>query len=1495
MFSSTMEEPRTATSPPEPWLRLAVTAELLGVSASTVRRWCDTDRLACFRTAGGQRRFRRADVDLLLNGAGRRGPRGSGETDGRGRRSRMRDRRSSDAERHNQMLTELLGLAGTITCRQDVSQFAQTVAERMKSLLGVCECAIFVGDGPRLFYAASVDAAGYDTISLATPVSLAEYPLCAGALERREVLVIASPDDPRLTDYERVQLLRQGLASELWIPLASRGHVVGAIDIHDDKPRDYAEILTLTTNVAQMVAGALETALLLDQVDQHAAELRGLAEMGELASQALDLDSFLVGVADQLLKATGAADCDVFTLDGDARLTCLVSRDRRAGNDAPVGEVLDVESYGPNTRAVRFKEIVVVAGRDDPLLTAADLVAYEKFGFESEVCVPLLSGEEVVGLVEIFDDRPRDFAESLDFLRRVGQLVGGSCDKARLLDRLDRTNRDLSERSRTLAGLLEATKAVSASVVLEEVLDQVARSAGQMLGSPECIIWEYDPVLDVLIERAVVCEDPAYAAGEAVPLRERPAEAALLFDGRTTIENISDPLLHPASRESMEACGEKTCLTVPLRFGAEPMGLLVAIETVAERRFTAAEVGALEALGKQAAVALHNARLYRRQEEHAHRLTALLEVGRAITAVGPPDELLPTIASGVAGALGAAECIIFDYDAAADALTPKALFQRTPTDYQNLGKSFPLAEALSERALLEGRLITVETLGDPGLCPEALASMETWGEKTCVNVPLYFGDEPLGILVLIETERERVFTAGELALLRGLSEQAAIALHNARQFESLRLRTLETELLNDIARAASASLNVPEIAEAVIDRVGGLIDFDRAGLLLGHDDGALHAAFTTENPSRLDHTTIAGIDRRFLAVLRRDRVVTLDLPRDLPLAPGHPVVEGLRSAVVVGLLDDRELLGALVLSRTGGDPFSPRDLRVLDGLSAHLSLAVKNAGLFDNVRRLHLGNLKALSSALSAKDHYTIGHSARVAAYAVLLAMELGWSRAAIQEIEEIAYLHDIGKIAVSDRILLKPGILTAEEWALMRQHPVISAEIVAPLLERDLVAGIRHHHERYDGNGYPDGLAGEAIPKTARLLCVVDSYDAMSSKRTYRPALSYEECLAELARCQGRQFDAEMTAAFARVLSRLGAATTVARAAAAAAAALIDPAEHALLRGITVPDQAGDGDGGASGANGDRAAAYASVRAVLRGVLAAYPQVGSLVTEAAIDEQRCLTVVDSDGDPETEVAPARIAFAEDQELDVLAGRAPLSTLILVDGGGMWVSGVAAIRDEGGKVVGLVSARMAPAEAMPLSRLRSDAAAAFAELTRSAAERFTRAEIDAMTDTLTGLYNHRRLQQELDDRVWTAVDRGGELSLLVYDIDRFRELNDRFGHAEGDEVLKRVADISSHAIRQTDLAARYGGDVFAIVLADTGRSRALEAAERLRTTIAGAELRPDGQPLTVSIGVVTLPYDGLTKEALLERADRAMYSAKRGGRDRCVSFSTADPEVAPKP
>ena len=112
-----------------------------------------------------------------------------------------------------------------------------------------------------------------------------------------------------------------------------------------------------------------------------------------------------------------------------------------------------------------------------------------------------------------------------------------------------------------------------------------------------------------------------------------------------------------------------------------------------------------------------------------------------------------------------------------------------------------------------------------------------------------------------------------------------------------------------------------------------------------------------------------------------------------------------------------------------------------------------------------------------------------------LLGRELGWPDERLEEVENVAFLHDIGKIGVSDRVLLKAGPLTSEEWELMRQHPGISAEIVRPLFDEELVAGVRHHHERFDGKGYPDGLAGQAIPLIARAMCVVDCYDAMSCR----------------------------------------------------------------------------------------------------------------------------------------------------------------------------------------------------------------------------------------------------------------------------------------------------------------------------------------------------------------------------------------------------------------
>ena len=179
------------------------------------------------------------------------------------------------------------------------------------------------------------------------------------------------------------------------------------------------------------------------------------------------------------------------------------------------------------------------------------------------------------------------------------------------------------------------------------------------------------------------------------------------------------------------------------------------------------------------------------------------------------------------------------------------------------------------------------------------------------------------------------------------------------------------------------------------------------------------------------------------------------------------------------------------------EPSTTADRRLLERVGTHLSLAINNARLYEEIKHMHLGNLKALSSALNAKDYYTLGHAARVAAYTVLLGHELGWPDDFVAQAEEAAYLHDIGKIGVADRVLLKPSGLNSKEWELMRQHPIFSADIIRPLFASELrAAASGTTTSAGTGAATPTASPATTIPVVARAMCVVDSYDAMSFRR---------------------------------------------------------------------------------------------------------------------------------------------------------------------------------------------------------------------------------------------------------------------------------------------------------------------------------------------------------------------------------------------------------------
>ncbi len=224
-----------------------------------------------------------------------------------------------------------------------------------------------------------------------------------------------------------------------------------------------------------------------------------------------------------------------------------------------------------------------------------------------------------------------------------------------------------------------------------------------------------------------------------------------------------------------------------------------------------------------------------------------------------------------------------------------------------------------------------------------------------------------------------------------------------------------------------------------------------------------------------------------------------------------------------------QLFGLLMTHHNGKSTLpSESDVNLVDVLVKKAALTIENLALYENLVSNFYGILRSLVSALEAKDPYTRSHSDRVTAYSVIIAMQMGCPETEIESLRTVGYLHDIGKIGIADRILNKPSALTAEEYELVKKHPVIGESIVMELgLNTEQRAIIRHHHERWDGRGYPDGLAGEDVPLLTRIVSVADAFDAMTSLRAYRAAMAHSDAVNELIANRGKQFDPRVVDAF--------------------------------------------------------------------------------------------------------------------------------------------------------------------------------------------------------------------------------------------------------------------------------------------------------------------------------------------------------------------------------
>lgn len=349
----------------------------------------------------------------------------------------------------------------------------------------------------------------------------------------------------------------------------------------------------------------------------------------------------------------------------------------------------------------------------------------------------------------------------------------------------------------------------------------------------------------------------------------------------------------------------------------------------------------------------------------------------------------------------------------------------------------------------------------------------------------------------------------------------------------------ELSTLYEMSRALGSTLNLEEMLDATLDAAMHSFAVDSGYVVLrDQSSGEIELrAWRGAGDRPADNRAVRASMSEW--VIRQGRPLVFNPSQQGDEVENVDAVTGALAALCVPLVAVDVVIGAIAVgSHDRTVRFTGDDVRLLSTIANHVTIAIGNTELFGNVQDAYLATVRALAAAVDAKEPYMRDHSRRVAVFARATAEHMGLSHHQLTAIEMAAYLHDIGKIGISEQILRKAGPLDDEEMATMRHHPLIGANILRPVaFPWSIGPVVRHHHEHYDGSGYPAGLRGEEIPLLARVLSVADAYEAMIADRPYRHRLLVDDAIAELRRCSGTDFDPRVVEALIAVLTEMDAA----------------------------------------------------------------------------------------------------------------------------------------------------------------------------------------------------------------------------------------------------------------------------------------------------------------------------------------------------------------------
>ncbi|MDD2717135.1 MAG: GAF domain-containing protein [Candidatus Wallbacteria bacterium] len=575
----------------------------------------------------------------------------------------------------------------------------------------------------------------------------------------------------------------------------------------------------------------------------------------------------------------------------------------------------------------------------------------------------------------------------------------------------------------------------------------------------------------------------------------------------------------------------KSELAVPLMSGETVIGVLnVDSKNIAS--FDKEDEILLSNLAAQAAKIIENSRLYKKASQKVSELSILFQINKAISTILDLDTLLSKIIDLVVKVMKVEHASLMLLNKDSEELEIKAAIGLEEQIIRDT--KIPMGEGISGYVAKTGVPLLIKDLkNDRQFSRYYRKELKA---NSLLSVPLILRNEIIGVINLNNKKGGEAFNSDDCNLMETIAIQVASAIANARLYEKATEKLQELSMINSLGNRFSSSLNIEKVLSLFINEVQRIFNADRASLMLLDNEGKkLKIKQVYGIPERERKITFEiGEGVAGLSVKMKKPILVKNTNRSDEYKKFFPD-GGEYSLITVPLIFKNKILGVINLERdlSHFQAFSQENLELLTTIAYQGANALENANLYTELINLYLTTIQSLAAAIDAKDPYTHGHSKRVAEYAVAISRKIGCTLEELEVIKHTALLHDIGKIGVPEKILMKPGKLTREEFEEIKKHPVLGTEIIKSIKFLEEVSlFLKHHHERFDGKGYPDSLAGEDIPLGSRIISIADTFDAMTSDRPYRKSCSRERAMEELKTCAGHQFDPILVDAFISVLS---------------------------------------------------------------------------------------------------------------------------------------------------------------------------------------------------------------------------------------------------------------------------------------------------------------------------------------------------------------------------